>query len=130
MSGDAAEATTVSGLATVIFTSGLLSAFLVNDIVCLVMTPFVLHVAQRLGLPPIPICSHWPPPRTSEVRRRLRETRRTCSSARCRVSANIIVVERAAAYGVHVGFRDYLRIGLPVTVATLAWGSAWLWMSL
>lgn len=44
--------------------------------------------------------------------------------------ANIIVVERAAAYGVHVGFRDYLRIGLPVTVATLAWGSAWLWMSL
>jgi hypothetical protein len=54
MSGDTAEATTVSGLATVIFTSGLLSAFLVNDIVCLVMTPFVLHVAQRLGLPPIP----------------------------------------------------------------------------
>jgi Na+/H+ antiporter NhaD/arsenite permease-like protein len=54
MSGDTAEATTVSGLATVIFTSGLLSAFLVNDIVCLVMTPFVLHVPQRLGLPPIP----------------------------------------------------------------------------
>ena len=44
--------------------------------------------------------------------------------------ANIIVVERAAAHGVHVGFRDYLRIGLPVTVATLAWGSAWLWISL
>jgi hypothetical protein len=85
MSGDTAEATTVSGLATVIFTSGLLSAFLVNDIVCLVMTPFVLHVAQRLGLPPIPYL---------------------------------------------LAVRDYLRIGLPVTVATLAWGSAWLWMSL
>jgi Na+/H+ antiporter NhaD/arsenite permease-like protein len=41
-------------LPTVIFTSGLLSAFLVNDIVCLVMTPFVLHMAQRLGLPPVP----------------------------------------------------------------------------
>ena len=41
-------------LPTVIFTSGLLSAFLVNDIVCLVMTPFVLHMARRLGLPPIP----------------------------------------------------------------------------
>ena len=41
-------------LPTVIFTSGVLSAFLVNDIVCLVMTPFVLHVAQRLQLPPIP----------------------------------------------------------------------------
>jgi Na+/H+ antiporter NhaD/arsenite permease-like protein len=43
--------------------------------------------------------------------------------------ANIIVVERAGAEGVHVGFREYLRIGLPVTVATLLWGSAWLWIS-
>src|SRR5437899_7850187 len=41
-------------LPTVIFTSGLFSAFLVNDIVCLVMTPFVLHLARRLGLPPLP----------------------------------------------------------------------------
>ena len=41
-------------LPTVIFTSGLLSAFLVNDIVCLVMTPFVLHMARRLERPPIP----------------------------------------------------------------------------
>src|SRR5207249_4887859 len=38
----------------VIFTSGLFSAFLVNDIVCLVMTPFVLHVARRLRLPALP----------------------------------------------------------------------------
>jgi Na+/H+ antiporter NhaD/arsenite permease-like protein len=41
-------------LPTVIFTCGLLSAFLVNDIVCLVMTPFVLHMARRLELPPVP----------------------------------------------------------------------------
>lgn len=41
-------------LPTVIFTCGLLSAFLVNDIVCLVMTPFVLHMARRLQLPPMP----------------------------------------------------------------------------
>jgi Na+/H+ antiporter NhaD/arsenite permease-like protein len=41
-------------LPTVIFSSGLLSAFLVNDIVCLVMTPFVLDLAQRFGLPPVP----------------------------------------------------------------------------
>ena len=39
------------------------------------------------------------------------------------------VYERARAEGVHVGFREYLRIGLPVTVATLIWGSAWLWIS-
>jgi Na+/H+ antiporter NhaD/arsenite permease-like protein len=44
--------------------------------------------------------------------------------------ANIIVVERAAAEGVHVGFREYFRIGLPVTLVTLLLGSVWLWVSL
>ena len=44
--------------------------------------------------------------------------------------ANIIVVERAGADGVHVGFGDYFRVGLPVTVATLAVGSLWLWFRL
>jgi Na+/H+ antiporter NhaD/arsenite permease-like protein len=42
--------------------------------------------------------------------------------------ANIIVVERAGAEGVHIGFREYFRVGLPVTVATLALGSVWLWL--
>jgi Na+/H+ antiporter NhaD/arsenite permease-like protein len=41
-------------LAAVIFTSGILSAFLVNDVVCLVMTPFVVKLTRRLGLKPIP----------------------------------------------------------------------------
>jgi len=41
-------------LPTVIFSSGLLSAFLVNDIVCLVMTPLVVLMTRRLGLPPMP----------------------------------------------------------------------------
>ena len=41
-------------LPTVILTSGLLSAFLVNDIVCLVMTPFVLQMTRRLHRPPMP----------------------------------------------------------------------------
>jgi Na+/H+ antiporter NhaD/arsenite permease-like protein len=41
-------------LPTVVFTTGVLSAFLVNDIVCLVMTPFVVHMTQRLRLPPVP----------------------------------------------------------------------------
>jgi Na+/H+ antiporter NhaD/arsenite permease-like protein len=41
-------------LAVVVFTSGILSAFLVNDIVCLVMTPFIIGVARRLDVEPIP----------------------------------------------------------------------------
>ena len=34
--------------------SGLLSAFLVNDIVCLALAPFVLQLAKRLRLDPVP----------------------------------------------------------------------------
>ena len=43
--------------------------------------------------------------------------------------ANIIVVERASAEGVVFGFREYFRIGLPVTIATLVLGSVWVWIS-
>jgi len=43
--------------------------------------------------------------------------------------ANIIVVDRAAAEGVHIGFREYFRVGLPVTAATLAVGTVWLWLT-
>src|SRR5229473_7119000 len=41
-------------LPTVIFLSGLLSAFFVNDIICLVMVPFVLKAARRMGIKPVP----------------------------------------------------------------------------
>ena len=41
--------------------------------------------------------------------------------------ANIIVVEGARAERVHIGFREYFRLGAPVTVATLVLGSVWLW---
>ena len=40
--------------------------------------------------------------------------------------ANIIVVE-SARDEVKIGFRDYLRVGVPVTIVTLAFGTAWLW---
>src|SRR5579885_264642 len=41
-------------LPAVIFTSGILSAFFVNDIVCLVMVPFVLSIARRMKLSSLP----------------------------------------------------------------------------
>jgi Na+/H+ antiporter NhaD/arsenite permease-like protein len=43
--------------------------------------------------------------------------------------ANIIVVERAAVEDVHVGFREYFRVGAPLTIATLGVGSLWLWVT-
>ncbi len=41
-------------LPMVIFTCGLLSAFFVNDIICLVMVPFVLSATRKLGMKPLP----------------------------------------------------------------------------
>ena len=41
-------------LAAVIGLSGLLSMFLVNDVVCLALTPLVLHLARRLKYDPVP----------------------------------------------------------------------------
>jgi Na+/H+ antiporter NhaD/arsenite permease-like protein len=38
--------------------------------------------------------------------------------------ANLIVAERAEARGEQVGFVDYLRAGVPVTLLTLCWGVA------
>jgi Na+/H+ antiporter NhaD/arsenite permease-like protein len=39
--------------------------------------------------------------------------------------ANIIVVEKAR-FAVHIGFKDYFRVGAPITVLTLAFGVVWL----
>ena len=41
-------------LAVIIGLSGILSAFLVNDVVCVALTPLVLQLCRRLGRPPIP----------------------------------------------------------------------------
>jgi len=41
-------------LPAVVFTCGFLSAFFVNDIVCLVMVPFVLSITRRMRLQPLP----------------------------------------------------------------------------
>src|SRR6266704_834755 len=36
--------------------------------------------------------------------------------------ANLIVAERAETRGVRIGFGEYARVGVPVTLLTLAWG--------
>ena len=38
----------------IVFTRGILSAFLVNDVVCLVLAPLVLDVCKRMGVRPLP----------------------------------------------------------------------------
>jgi Na+/H+ antiporter NhaD/arsenite permease-like protein len=39
--------------------------------------------------------------------------------------ANIIVVEKSSS-GAHIGFKEYLRVGVPITFLTLLLGIAWL----
>lgn len=40
--------------------------------------------------------------------------------------ANLIVIEQARREGLEIGFVDYLKVGLPVTIVTLAIDIAWL----
>lgn len=40
--------------------------------------------------------------------------------------ANLIVVENARRAGTELGFLEYLKVGLPLTIATVALGIAWL----
>ena len=40
--------------------------------------------------------------------------------------ANLIVAEQARAHGVHLGFLEYLKAGIPITLLTLLVGVAWL----
>lgn len=42
--------------------------------------------------------------------------------------ANIIVVEQGARLGVAIDWRSHARVGVPVTLATLAIAAAWLWL--
>jgi len=40
--------------------------------------------------------------------------------------ANLIVAEGARREGIRIGFVDYLKVGVPVTLVTLAFGVWWL----
>ena len=40
--------------------------------------------------------------------------------------ANLIVAEGAGRRGIRVGFVDYLKVGLPVTLGTVSLGTLWL----
>lgn len=40
--------------------------------------------------------------------------------------ANLIVAEQGQRSGIKIGFFDYLKVGLPVTIASVAFGTLWL----
>ena len=42
--------------------------------------------------------------------------------------ANLIVVDQAARLQVVIGWREHARVGIPITLCTLAAAAAWLWL--
>jgi Na+/H+ antiporter NhaD/arsenite permease-like protein len=42
--------------------------------------------------------------------------------------ANLIVVQKAAAKGVTIGFGEHFKVGAPLTVLTIGIGTLWLWL--
>jgi Na+/H+ antiporter NhaD/arsenite permease-like protein len=40
--------------------------------------------------------------------------------------SNLIVVERAEAFGVRLSFADYARVGIPATLLSVGFACAWL----
>jgi Na+/H+ antiporter NhaD/arsenite permease-like protein len=42
--------------------------------------------------------------------------------------ANIIVIDQAARVGIKITWREHARVGVPVTLLTLAVAAAWLWL--
>ena len=64
-------------LAVTIGLSGVLSAFLVNDVVCVALTPLVLHLCPPEAADRSPTWSAWRPRPTSARSPRSPATRRT-----------------------------------------------------
>jgi Na+/H+ antiporter NhaD/arsenite permease-like protein len=50
----AAARTRLQLMVLLVFTSGILAAFFVNDTICLAFTPIVLAITERLEIPPVP----------------------------------------------------------------------------
>jgi Na+/H+ antiporter NhaD/arsenite permease-like protein len=44
--------------------------------------------------------------------------------------ANIIVIGAASRRGIHIGWKEHARTGVPVTLATMAIAAGWLWLRL
>ena len=42
--------------------------------------------------------------------------------------ANLITIEQARSYGIRISFWDHARVGIPVTLVSLAVLAAWMWM--
>lgn len=94
---------------------GLLSAVLINDIVCLAVAPLLIEGCSRRQLNPMPY---------------LLALASTFAGNLFIVGsiANIIVVDQAHRMNVRITWFEHAKVGLPVTILTLALAAEWLWV--
>ena len=128
------------GLAAAIsVVAAFLSAFLINDVVCIALTPLVLAITRRLGCDPKPhllalatssnigsVATITGNPQNILIGSVLAMSSTLAGNLTLTGSlASLIVAERAKRRCV-ITFWDFAKVGAPSALASLAIGAAWL----
>ncbi len=94
-----------------------------------VMTPLALAASNSIGNVPavILLLSAWPSPPEGALYGLAVLSTLAGNLLLPGSLANIIVVERAAASGVRLGFLEHARCGIPMTVLSMGFAVLWLW---
>jgi Na+/H+ antiporter NhaD/arsenite permease-like protein len=95
----------------------------------LVLTPMSLLMSNTIGNVPsvILLMQVWPNPPTGALYGLALLSSLAGNLLLVGSIANIIIVERAAAFGVRLSFADYARVGVPITLISMAIAVAWLY---
>jgi Na+/H+ antiporter NhaD/arsenite permease-like protein len=93
-----------------------------------VMAPLVTLMSNSIGNVPavILLLSVWPHPPTGALYGLALVSTLAGNLLIVGSMANIIVVERAASVGVHLGFFAHARAGIPMTIGSIAVAAVWL----
>jgi len=118
-------------LVAVIAASGVLSALFVNDTICLVFTPILIEICAVRRQNPLPFLLALATASNIGSTATITGNPPMASTLAGNLTllgsiANLIVAEGARREGIRVGFVDYLKVGVPVTLVTLAFGVWWL----
>jgi len=95
-----------------------------------VMAPLMLVASNTIGNVPATmlILSIWPVPPVGAMYGLAVLSTLAGNFLMVGSMANIIVVERAALAGTRLGFGDFARAGMPMTLASMALAMVWLWL--
>jgi Na+/H+ antiporter NhaD/arsenite permease-like protein len=94
----------------------------------IVLTPLTLLMSNTIGNVPatILLVQIWPSPPQGALYALALISSLAGNLLLVGSVSNIIVAERAAAFGVDIGFAEYARVSVPATVASIAFAVFWL----